>query len=612
MKIYNLIIGLLVVVFCNSQEDSVSVFDSTENLYFLGNHQNLEQLGDSGLSEITLNSNAGQTIWNPFENFVDSNQFELFTGGPGSVSRSLFFNYEENKTVLTPFFFNEQPSLPKFATDTPIVEATYITGNEQEQNLSIFHTQNVSNKSNYAVSFLKRSFDGYFENQATNHSYFQSNFSTSSANGRYSGVLGFKQHKLYNQQNGGIVNDSLFSAVDAVSANRKLLDVNLINAFSLEKMHKIYFNQSFNFSNQIDSSFNRKNKAVCLESSILRKSRLYFDSLNANDFLFNYIDTVSSHDSIIKSEINTSLYLWSNKELKEKNFFWAFGINSLLINHKNLLIDTTLDNFNLFVNHVFSSTNLQFNSGLKYFFSGYRNSNIDFSNFLTFNIKEGQIDFNFYASRLTPSFEYRRFYSNHHQWSQNISDQTILNMEACFSWKAFVFKHRFFEISNPMYFNQYSTPQQFDGRSQVLQTSVKHELLKNKFSLKTQFVYQYQGGGQIYQLPDFISSIDLNYVIKPKNDNFKLLFGLKTKWFSDFHLMNYDPVINSFLLNTSTTQRSYFISDFEFKFMLKNVTFYTLVNHLNAGLLGGNYFTAIHYPYPDRYLKFGLKWLFLN
>lgn len=608
MKIYNLIIGLLVVVFCNGQVDSISIVDSTDNLKF----QNLQQLQSSGITSVTVTTNTGQHIWNPFEYFVDSNQFELLTGGPGSVSKSLFFNYDEKKTVLTPFFFDEQLTLPKYVTDTPIVEATYITGNEQEQNLSIFHTQNISNKTNYAVSYLKRSFDGYFENQATNHSYFQSNFSTRSANNKYNGVLGFKQHKLFNQQNGGIVNDSLFSAEDVVSANRKLLDVNLMNAYSLEKMHKIYFNHSYNFINQIDSSSNRKNNSICLESSISRKSRLYFDSLNANDFVFNFIDTVSSHDSLIKSELNTSLYFLSIRELKEKNIVRAFGFNSLLINHNNLLIDTTLDNYNLFLNYAISSTNLNFKSGLEYFFSGYRNSNIDFSNYLMFKIKESQIDFNFSATRLTPSFEYRSFYSNHHQWQQNISDQTVLNIEACFSLKSFVFQHRFFEISNPIYFNQYSTPQQFKGRSQVLQTSLKHEVLKNKFRLKTQFVYQYQGGAQIFQLPDFISNIDLNYVIAPKKDNFKLIFGVNTKWFSDFHLMNYDPVVNSFLLNTSTIQRSYFISDFEFKFMLKNVTFYTLLTHLNAGLLGGDYFTALHYPYPDRYLKFGLKWLFLN
>ena len=192
MKIYNLIIGLFVVVFCNGQADSILVVDSTDKLYFSGNHQNLQQLKDSVITIRKVTANTVQSIWNPFEYFVDSNQFEMFTGGPGSVSKSLFFNYEDNKTVLTPFFSKEQLTLPKYVTDTPTVEATYITGNEQEQNLSIFHTQNISNKTNYAVSYLKRSFDGYFENQATNHSYFQSNFSTISANNKYNGVFQFQ------------------------------------------------------------------------------------------------------------------------------------------------------------------------------------------------------------------------------------------------------------------------------------------------------------------------------------------------------------------------------------------------------------------------------------
>ncbi len=607
MKIYNLIIGLLIVGFCNGQVDTLTVQQSTVN-------PKTSSINKDSLSSVKKQTNELSPVsWNPFELFLDSNQFELFTGGPGNISRSLFFSFNKDKMLSTPFFLNEQATLPSYITDTPIVEATYITGNEQEQNLSIFHTQNISANSNYAVSYLKRSFDGYFENQATNHSYFQSNFSTSSANNKYNGLIGFKQHKLYNQQNGGIVNDSLFSASDAVSANRKLLDVNLMNAYSLENYHKLYFNHSYILVDQTDSTHNNSNqKSINFKSSVSRKSRVYFDSLNANDFLFNYNDTVSSHDSLVKSELSSSLYLNVSNSSKVNSYDFVFGVNSLLINHKNLLIDTLLDNFNVFVNYSTSRPKMILDSRFKYFFSGYRNANIDFNNYLAFKIKDLKIDLNINASSLTPSFEFRRFLSNHHQWGNEIDNQIVIDFDASFSFKSFVLQHSFFEISNPIYFNQFSIPQQLSGRSQVLQTSLKHELVKNKISLKTQFVYQYQGGAQIYQLPDFVSSLDLNYMIKPKLNHFKLFFSLRTKWFSDFNLMIYDPVINSFLVSNSLLQKNYFITDFEFKFMLKNVTFYTLLTHLNAGLLGTNYFTAIHYPYPDRYLKFGLKWLFLN
>ena len=30
------------------------------------------------------------------------------------------------------------------------------------------------------------------------------------------------------------------------------------------------------------------------------------------------------------------------------------------------------------------------------------------------------------------------------------------------------------------------------------------------------------------------------------------------------------------------------------------------------GMLGYDYFSALHYPSPDRYFKMGLNWMFLN
>ena len=38
---------------------------------------------------------------------------------------------------------------------TPTLEAQYIIGDELEQNLSIYHNQSISNRSYYALSFLK-------------------------------------------------------------------------------------------------------------------------------------------------------------------------------------------------------------------------------------------------------------------------------------------------------------------------------------------------------------------------------------------------------------------------------------------------------------------------
>ena len=76
--------------------------------------------------------------------------------------------------------------------------------------------------------------------------------------------------------------------------------------------------------------------------------------------------------------------------------------------------------------------------------------------------------------------------------------------------------------------------------------------------------------------------------------------------------MDYSPSTNQFSISNDANQPQYFILDFSAKSQIKNVTVYAMYTHLNAGLLGYNYFAASHYPIPERYLKFGLKWLFLN
>ena len=76
--------------------------------------------------------------------------------------------------------------------------------------------------------------------------------------------------------------------------------------------------------------------------------------------------------------------------------------------------------------------------------------------------------------------------------------------------------------------------------------------------------------------------------------------------------MDYSPQINQFLVSNERKQESYFIADLTAKAEIKNVTIFAMVAHINSGLLGYRYFTLLHYPQPDRYFKFGLKWLFLD
>ncbi|MAJ05240.1 MAG: hypothetical protein CL827_00060, partial [Crocinitomicaceae bacterium] len=223
------------------------------------------------------------TIWKQMSLYPDSNNYNLFFGGPGSIYRSINFN----KKVLSSFdqhfmFSKEQKDLPFIKNLTPILDAQYIIGDELEQNLSIYHNQSISNRSYYALSFLKRSHDGYYSNQSTNHNYFQAHYYSHSLDSNYSFLVGLKHHRKYNQQNGGLENDSSFINSEDIISNRKILEVNMDHAYSNEKFWKFYINQNWRLKSKRDSSIYPSSKKILFCTSLEKKSRTYFDSLNAD------------------------------------------------------------------------------------------------------------------------------------------------------------------------------------------------------------------------------------------------------------------------------------------------------------------------------------------
>ena len=146
-------------------------------------------------------------------------------------------------------------------------------------------------------------------NQSTNSNFFQSLYNFNSTAGRYSLYIGLKHHRVYNQQNGGLANDSSFFDTDNNFSNRKLLNVNMNHAYSNDKLWKAYIKQEFELNSTYDSllGITNSNKILC-NLNYNRKSRNYYDSLAADNFLYNHFDSIVTNDSLIKDKISNSVY----------------------------------------------------------------------------------------------------------------------------------------------------------------------------------------------------------------------------------------------------------------------------------------------------------------
>tara|TARA_Y100000813_G_scaffold67794_2_gene47879 strand:- start:800 stop:2527 length:1728 start_codon:yes stop_codon:yes gene_type:complete len=548
--------------------------------------------------------------WNQMAFLEDSMNYNLFIGGPSSVSFNLKFS--KNKVNLFEngsFYQKEQIDMPFLKNNIPILDAQYIIGDELEQNLALFHSQPISNKSNYAVSFLKRSHDGYYLNQATNANFFQANYFYRSEQNTYELKTSLKHHRIYNEQNGGVTNDSSFTNSNFDILNRKLIEVNLENAYTNDKLWRLKIQQTL-FKKD---SLHKKTKLHSI-TSIDRRVRNYFDSLNADLFLYNYMDTIRSNDSIITHDINQSVkyYLLDKSDSissKRASLFYH-GNLSFFNNHT---IDTLFQNHTVGFDISFNNKQSYLSASIDYTLFGFRNNNfnavLNYNRFIKTNVKFSS---EFFLKRLTPSYEIHQFTSNHVAWNNNPNDIYFGGLNSYFSFNKLKIKANIFLIKNPVYFDNSFSPVSTLDTVQIIQSGLNYKMANKKLEVDFELLYQYQGGLSIYQLPDWLGYARVYYKLNHEKSNSKLYLGLRGRFFSSFNLMEYSPQINQFLVSNERLQNPYGIIDVLAKAEIKNVTIYAMLSHVNAGLLGYEYFTNLHYPQPDRYFKFGLKWLFLN
>jgi hypothetical protein len=555
------------------------------------------------------------TIWRQSSLFPDSNNYNVFHCGPGGIYRSLSFSQNVFAKYDNHFIFSrEQRDMPLIKNPSPIVDVQYILGDELEQNLSIYHNQSISKRSHYAISFLKRSHDGYYTNQATNNNFFQLNYLNQSLDSNYNILIGLKHHRIYQQQNGGLVEDSSFINPLDFSANRKILNINMQHSYSSNKLWRAFIKQQWITKSRTDSASNSNIEKLSFNSSIEKKSRTYFDSLNADLFLNSFKNSFSSNDTLLLDILSNSLnYCFtSNKDSVFSTF--SFGWSSELISQKNHLIDTLITNQSAELNY----SKINQKSILKvygdFFLFGYKKNNYAINLFFKRQILNNKA-FNFSAKikKYKPVFEISTFQSNHHLWENNqFKDVLFWNLIGNLSSGNLNFKTEYHSVSHPIYFKKFDVPQQFDSVAQVVKTSISHNISNKRVSIFSEIIYQFQGGPKIFQLPNWIGQFKINYVLVNKKSNLRFEVGCNIRAFSSYYLPSYLPELNQFAISNDFFQQNYGTLDILLKTTIKDVTVFGMVTHLNGGLMGYNYFSSLHYPSPDRYIKFGLKWSFLN
>lgn len=582
-----------------------TVLDNTHNYYQTG------VLGNMGLPSYSLMADKQQRnsstffIWNKLNNRND-----LLT---------------ENDPVY-------------FSTQKVYTKITAAMGQKQEQFFKLIHSQNIK-KVNISLLFNRYSCTGFYQEQQT----LTTNFLCSSNYKITSGRWGYNFYYLFNKLkydlNGGVTgaNDSTLSKYAFQPKN--IYPFNPIYTSGLAK-------QNIKTSSLSFSTFFRLNKSDTAKIIISDKGDTTFEALprkashymvyetNYQSNYYLYVDGASdttakfkkhlytydnvngggSHDSIGARIFSNSL-LYRFVSADNHLIFFGGYRNEALKYHQNF-IDTVGFNHVLKAGAILKTNRHMFNVTADYVLKGFNKNNYELDANYRFYIKPRfYIDASAQDQSRLPDFNLLRYTGNRFAWTNNFSTVQTHNISFSLSNKKYKFYAGIFSQwqQKQIYFDTNALPQQYKGTTNITRLFAGKDLvLFRHLHFNNNISYQFTKDTNIIRLPNWVTMHQLYYERRHFQNNLWIQIGFQARYFSEFKANAYSSATNQFYLQNQTTCGNYMFIDFFISFEIYPVRVFIMAQHINQGLMRGNYILTPGYPMPDRSIKLGLTWLLFN
>ena len=603
----------------------VSVFRGIDKFYlYRYDSVNMVRTMDSlviyhpGIKKNNLNStlgNIGSSLFSPFYKNDVSLGFRV-----GIDSRRLFL--WESGDIR---FVNSHKRYSR---------VNYVNGSKKENYIEVEHSQSFGKNLDIGFRYNRINSLGYYTSQQTYYSRLNFYGRLSSRNGRYLLLFNTALNSTKNQENGGIMADSLFE--DDLVSNVKFLPVNLSGAQSQIKDNSFMVHQHYDFGRRVHSGQtiddSLKSDSVFIpvfrlghEISYKKNFFLYTDGSPASGFYNEVLlDSASTRDSIgVKNLENTvSLSFFGGKDYKNH---LSFSVRHQLtqVNYGANIPDTAdgsafvqtdwFNNNNVFVQGNAGVSTKLFNKvwvDAAYCVAGYNAGDFSLSGGLRTTYFEAK------ASATLKEADYfaQRYVSNHFEWSNNFTKVFNAGAEGAFvaeRWKLRA-GAGYNLVNNLVYYGQDAKSAQYGGAINIIKAFVQKRFTVGKFSLDNDVTYQYVKDYMPVRLPAVVLRSSFFFEDKLFKHALHSRFGVDLYYNTAWNAYGYMPATGQFYLQDGKRYGNYPYIDVYAAFRVKGARFFFKLDHAFAGLLGNTYFGAAHYPLNGRTFKFGVDWTFLD
>lgn len=551
-------------------------------------------------------------------------------GNIGTASRNAYFTLNRNigfTATVNPYenYFLQGKNTKYYNTLVPLTEIFYTQGKQELLFLKVKHAQNILPRWSAGVDFQRLTSEGFLLQQKTGFYNTQINSRYFSKNKRYELLTYVMWNRGYNQENGGIQNDSAFEALSGASKN---VNVNLNYSQNTFKQRSIFVKQYYKFGQPInrlqtkDTLYDFQSRFQ-LSHSILAEDINYVftnegDSLSTllpNQYYTNTPNL--TYDSLYNGTVTNKINLhFFGLNKNQKKLYIAAGIThqasmvgqpAFVRSFQNTIFNTQFD--------LVRNNNNSFSlwSKLAYNLAGFNASDFSHQLWLRYRLSFVDAGIGLLPQKYKPEYQLLKFASNQFIWGNNFK-QTQLN-QIRFSLLTRKFKHNFVliatmqQISNYVFVDSTLMPKQSTVVATVNQVSLTKTFQLRKFFFTHKVYWQSSNTYQI-PVPEFGGMI--RYYFETNFFSGKLQLGVSGFYNSSYYGMGWSPASRQFYVQQQSKIGNYLVVDPFITLQIKRAVIFVKAEHANQNLVNEGFYNTPHYPISLRSIRLGVRWRMYN
>jgi len=550
------------------------------------------------------------------------------TGNPGSAAFELFENSRMLKFVNDGFsqfdnYLWNPVGTKHSASKRRFTNIDYHLGSKKEQHIILTHEQKIKPWFVAGIDFAALKSPGDFSQQLNSNRSFDVYLKYEAPSRVYRGFISYTANRVLNDENGGIVNDSLFE--NASSLDTRTVGINLPGAVNKYRVRDYVLKQELNISRLFgskDSSEKLKNfneQSFVLGHSIWwnRKSVLFTSSTFDPDYFQNvYFDSSATYDSSFYNDVYQVVMLSWSTPLRggEYSLKLGAGYEFQFTEYTTSGYVAEIDQGAMVLSALLSSADLTAGGGFTKSISGnfeniYRgNLNVDYS---IGKMRKNKVFLNLDAAKMPQTMRDLVYVSNHFIWFNNFAPVETYNITAGFKyskWNLDISVHSRI-LNDLVFYSEDYLPQVFSDYVSVNDLKITNSFRYGKFGWDNKIQLNQTSNDEVAPVP----AIALFSSIYYHNRFFKRVLGFKAgidvNYFSAYNGYGYMPASGIFYVQNEKEFGNYPQLGAFINLNIKSkARLFIRLDHFNAGLTERQYYGAYHYPLPGRTFKFGVSW----